>query len=207
MTHLISAEFRGESLQLIEKDGARWLTARDLGLCLGYNAANVSKGILKLYERHLDEFTNEDSVIVKLTATDGKTYNTRIFSPSGCYLLSFFANTPRAKDFRAWAKQVLVQTQEKHTQNLEQTNITTLQSELLKARPDWAEMLRYQGLGLSSREIAKLIGAGRSTVARHLRYLKNLGFAVQIAPQPKALAEARRKLVQAEEAAAQMSLL
>ena len=159
MTHLISAEFRGESLQLIEKDGARWLTARDLGLCLGYNAANVSKGILKLYERHLDEFTNEDSVIVKLTAADGKTYNTRIFSPSGCYLLSFFANTPRAKDFRAWAKQVLVQTQEKHTPNLEQTNITTLQSELLKARPDWAEMLRYRALGLSAGEIVRIIFA------------------------------------------------
>lgn len=42
-----------------------------------------------------------------MTATDGKSYNTRIFSPSGCRLLSFFGNTQRAKDFRAWAKQVL----------------------------------------------------------------------------------------------------
>lgn len=86
-------------------------------------------------------------------------------------------------------------------------SLDALQSELLKARPDWAEMLRYQGLGLSAREIARLIGAGRSTVSRHLRYLRSLGFAVQIAPQPKALAAARRKLTQAEESAAQMSLV
>lgn len=108
MTNLIPAEFRGETVRLIEKDGLRWLTARDLGMCLGYNEANAKDGIIKLYNRHIDEFTAEDSVTVKLTATDGKAYNTRIFSPSGCHLLSFFANTKRAKDFRAWAKQVLV---------------------------------------------------------------------------------------------------
>lgn len=86
-------------------------------------------------------------------------------------------------------------------------SLDALQSELLKARPDWAEMLRYRALGLSAGEIARLIGAGRSTVSRHLRYLRGLGFAVQISPQPRQLAAARRKLVQAEESAAQMPLV
>ena len=74
-----------------------------------YSEANARQGILKVYERHLDEFTDKDSTVVKLTTVDGKERNTRIFSPSGCHLLSFFANTGRAKDFRAWAKEVLVQ--------------------------------------------------------------------------------------------------
>ena len=89
MTHLIPADYHGYAIQLIEKDGQRWLTARDLGLCL-------------------DEFTEKDSCEIKLIS-QGQERNTRIFSPSGCHLLSFFANTGRAKDFRAWAKEVLVQ--------------------------------------------------------------------------------------------------
>ena len=42
-------------------------------------------------------------------ATDGKYYNTRIFSHTDCNLLSFFANTPSAKAFRAWAKEKLAE--------------------------------------------------------------------------------------------------
>ena len=106
---LTAADYHGTSIQLIEKDGNRWLTARDLGLCLGYNEGNARQGILNLYNRHLDEFTEQDSTVIKLMTVDGKERDTRIFSPSGCHLLSFFASTTRAKDFRAWAKEVLVQ--------------------------------------------------------------------------------------------------
>lgn len=105
---LTAADYHGTSIQLIEKDGSRWLTARDLGLCLGYNEANARQGIINLYNRHVDEFTEKDSCEIKLIS-QGQERNTRIFSPSGCHLLSFFANTGRAKDFRAWAKEVLVQ--------------------------------------------------------------------------------------------------
>ena len=105
---LTAADYHGYAIQLIEKDGQRWLTARDLGLCLGYSEANARQGIINLYNRHLDEFTEKDSCEIKLIS-QGQERNTRIFSPSGCHLLSFFANTGRAKDFRAWAKEVLVQ--------------------------------------------------------------------------------------------------
>ncbi len=89
MTHLIPADYHGYAIQLIEKDGSRWLTARDLGLCLGYSEANARQGILKVYERHLDEFTDKDSTVVKLTTVDGKERNARIFSPSSCRLRHF----------------------------------------------------------------------------------------------------------------------
>lgn len=101
-----TADFLGESVRIIDINGQRWLTAEDVGHCLGYDEANARKGIAKLYERHADEFTENDTCVVNL-ATQGQSRAMRIFSAAGCVLLSMFSNTPRAKTFRAWAKQVL----------------------------------------------------------------------------------------------------
>lgn len=101
------AEFHGISVSIIDHAGKRWLTAEQVGLCLGYAEANARDGILKLHSRHWDEFTESDTCAVKLTA-QGQMREMRIFSDTGCHLLGFFSATPRAKEFRAWAKQVLV---------------------------------------------------------------------------------------------------
>lgn len=103
------AEFNGLSINIVEYEGQRWLTAEQVGKALGYVDNKVKDGVLKLYERHMDEFEAEDSTTVKLTAVDGKLREMRIFSPTGCNLLGMFANTPRAKEFRLWAKRVLAQ--------------------------------------------------------------------------------------------------
>jgi prophage antirepressor-like protein len=99
-------QFHNIPLSLVEHHGKPWLTAEQVGVCLGYAQANARKGIMKLFERHADEFTEVDKGVVKMT-TPGGIQNVTIFSQSGCVLLSMFANTPRAKEFRAWAKQVL----------------------------------------------------------------------------------------------------
>lgn len=198
-THTQLASFNGYPIELIYLDDVPYMTAETIGKALGLKNPRIS--INKAYQRHADEFIGNMTCVPKLATQEDQSRGYRLFSLDGARMLAFFVQTDTAKAFRQWVLSVLNERQQ------QMAHLSSLQSELLKARPDWAEMLRYQGLGLSSREIAKLIGAGRSTVARHLRYLKNLGFAVQIAPQPKALAEARRKLVQAEEAAAQMSLL
>ena len=96
--------FNPSQITVIDHNGGKWLTAEQLGLALGFSKSNARDGVGRLYRRHIDEFSEQDSVTVKLTATDGKSYETRIFSHSGCNLLSFFANTPNAKAFRAWAK-------------------------------------------------------------------------------------------------------
>lgn len=106
MKHIIPAEFHGTSLSIIDRDGQKWLTAQEVGRCLGYDESNSRKGVLKLFERHGDEFSGVDTGVVKLT-TPGGTQATRIFSATGCIKLGFFANTPRAKDFRAWASKTL----------------------------------------------------------------------------------------------------
>jgi hypothetical protein len=99
--------FHGIAVRIVDHAGQRWLTAEDVGRCLGYAEANVRIGISNLYSRHADEFTEADTSVIKLITGSRGEQNTRIFSATGCTLLSMFANTPRAKDFRAWGKQVL----------------------------------------------------------------------------------------------------
>ena len=105
-TQLTTVPFEGTNLTVIDHNDQRWLTAEQIGLALGYAEQNARDGIVRLFNRHKDEFTEDDTCTVKLTA-QGQARDFRIFSATGCHLLSFFSNTPRAKQFRAWAKAVL----------------------------------------------------------------------------------------------------
>lgn len=107
MQELIQADFLGTSLCIIDVDGKKWLSAEEVGQCLGYDESNARKGVLKMFERHGGEFTEADTTVVKLTTVDRKLRAVRVFSATGCIKLGFFANTVRAKDFRAWASKVL----------------------------------------------------------------------------------------------------
>lgn len=98
--------FRDTRLDVIDRNGQRWLTAEQIGLALGYAPDKSRQSVNNLYNRHADEFTEADTTVIKLMTVTGDK-DSRIFSATGCNLLSFFANTPRAKEFRVWAKQVL----------------------------------------------------------------------------------------------------
>jgi prophage antirepressor-like protein/predicted transcriptional regulator len=120
MTHATNVTsitaFHGTLVTIIDHAGQRWLTAKEVGLCLGYAEANAQHGIGHLFNRHKDEFEEGkglvnlthpcDTIVIKLM-TKGGMQETRLFSLTGCTLLGFFSNTARAKDFRVWAKQVL----------------------------------------------------------------------------------------------------
>ena len=107
LTHQ-TARFRGNIIVAIhDHQNQFWLTAEDVGRCLGYGQGNERQGITRVYNRHIDEFLPEDSVVVKLTTTDGKSYDTRVFSKTGCIKLGFFAGTKTAKEFRTWAARTL----------------------------------------------------------------------------------------------------
>ena len=102
----LDAEFHGVHVRLIDHAGQRWLTAEDVGRCHGYAAAHARTSIQKLFSRHTDEFSEADTCVVNLT-TQGQGRECRLFSSTGCVLLSMFANTAQAKAFRAWAKWIL----------------------------------------------------------------------------------------------------
>jgi hypothetical protein len=97
------AEFSGLQITIHDRDGTRWVQLLDVGRALGY--AQPHK-VGDVYRRHADEFTDRDTCTTVLVV-QGQRREVRLFSETGCVLLTMFANTPRAKDFRAWAKRVL----------------------------------------------------------------------------------------------------
>ena len=105
MANTLPAEFLGTHLDIIERDGQRWLTAEQVGLALGYQG-RASDKVRTLYRRHKEEFLDSDKGDINLMSPGGE-QSSIIFSASGCILLSFFANTSRAAQFRAWAKETL----------------------------------------------------------------------------------------------------
>lgn len=106
--HLITAEFFGAPVNIIDHDGKRWLTADEIGRCLGYQEASARIAVSNLYNRNINEFTAADTFVIKLMANpQGGNPNTRVFSATGCIKLGFFANTTQATRFRNWAAEAL----------------------------------------------------------------------------------------------------
>ena len=117
-------------------------------------------------------------------ATDGKSYNTRIFSHSGCNLLSFFANTPNAKAFRAWAKTRLAEPV------ADAAAYEKLKAAFLECSPEMAKLIRYYEMGLSLSETGKLLDMKPGSIAYRLKRLAALGF-VDYTPDPERSARGR----------------
>ena len=157
---------------------------------MGYLLENARTSINRLYNRHIEEFSEHDSTEVKLTTVDGKLRESRIFSQSGCILASFFANTPNAKSFRAWAKEKLAEPAadmlqvDRDTLQYAFDRAELLQEAYLKANPDMARLARYQEMDLDLDEKARLMGISKDTLRHRLRELDRLGIAAY-RPNPK----------------------
>ena len=104
-------KFDEVNLRLIDKDGAMWLTAKDIAVALygkGYTQTDTpfEKRIMKLFKRHEEEFTARMTAIIPLQ-TNGGIQNVRVFSLRGAHLLGMLARTDRAKEFRRWVLDVI----------------------------------------------------------------------------------------------------
>lgn len=155
---------------LITHDNRYWLTAEDVGRCLGYGTGKERQGIINAYRRHDDEFSEEDTCVINLM-TQGQARQIRIFSQTGCIKLGFFSNTPRAKQFRKWAARVLAGESQPHAQ------MQALKAAYLASNPEAARLLRYLELDLNHAEIGKLLGISGQAVRDRLKKLAKLGLA------------------------------
>lgn len=109
MNQLILKPFNDESGVSISEsvtiDGTPYFTRLAIGEWLGYPAPQ--KAIDKIIERNPHINNPEWSVAVKLTATDGKKYDTKVYNPVGLQLIVFESNQPRAIEYKiAVAKMV-----------------------------------------------------------------------------------------------------
>jgi prophage antirepressor-like protein len=67
----IATDFHGTAVNILDHAGRKWLTAEEVGLCLGYAEANAGAGIRNLYNRHLDRFDEGDACRINLMRRDG----------------------------------------------------------------------------------------------------------------------------------------
>ena len=89
-------------LDAIRRDGQIWLRVRQIDAPLGL----PEKGVRKVYERHADEFTSDETMLI-VEQTAGGPQQVRVFSLRGARLLAMFARTEPAARFRRWLLDVL----------------------------------------------------------------------------------------------------
>ena len=98
--------FNNHNLEIINKDGQRYFSAPQVGAALGYSRSDQ---IIKIYNAHKDEFTNNMTETAETALSGNLTTITRIFSLRGCHLLAMFSRTPVAKEFRRWVLDLIEQ--------------------------------------------------------------------------------------------------
>ncbi|MCL1939560.1 MAG: Bro-N domain-containing protein [Desulfovibrionaceae bacterium] len=181
----------GESLTYVEKNGEILFTAEEIGRHLGYS--DPAEAVGRLFRRNRNELKLY-AVPVKLTATDGKAYDTRLFTEEGVYILSMLARTNEAKKFRARVALLLRRLRGEAMARavelareaaLEQGRQTGRKEALATRRRDSPayralirRALRYRGLGLELREIGKLMDCSHQKIFYMLKDAALLGLGV-----------------------------
>lgn len=104
----LALSFNDVNFSPVQHNNQIWLTASELAKALGYAKSDA---VTQIYERNKDEFNSEMTLTLKLSVKGFGNGNslkeTRIFNPRGCHLITFFARTSVAKQFRKWVLDVL----------------------------------------------------------------------------------------------------
>ncbi len=163
----------------VEIEGEFYMTSETLGKILGFS--NPRQAIYNIFERNIDEL-EEFSCVLNMR-TGKRVVKTRFFSEEGIYLITMFAKTPKAKEFRkAVAKllkklrrQALLKARYEGARALESL-YKRLEGGTKKYDKKWLEKLKkYISLGLSVEEISKLLDCHESTVSRYKKLLIDTG--------------------------------
>ncbi len=97
----------GESdVNVVYADENIWLSQKMMGTLYHVDVRTISEHLQKIFK---DNELQEDSVIRKfrITATDGKNYNTQHYSLSAIIAVGYKVNSERAVLFRKWATQIV----------------------------------------------------------------------------------------------------
>lgn len=186
-------------LKYVEHEGQIFFSSEEIGRQLGY--AKPSKFINILFNRNQRELTGY-AVGIKMMSTDGKYYEVRCFTKEGVYILSMLADTPRAREFRAKLAKLLRELRQRrvdmaresaYRQGYDAGRASALPDVLNaenKARKEAAEAvlalhpqrretlkkaLRYAKMGLSCREITKLLDGNQRQIGHLLSLARKNG--------------------------------
>lgn len=104
---LIFTQQAGESgIEVRYEDGSIWLTQKLMAELFDVDVRTISEHLKNIYA---SGELQEDSVIRKfrITASDGKNYNTQFYNLDAIISVGYRVNSKRATQFRQWATQVL----------------------------------------------------------------------------------------------------
>lgn len=90
----------------IYQDENIWLSQKMMGELYQVNVRTINEHLQNIFK---DSELQEDSVVrnFRITASDGKTYNTKHYNVSAIIAVGYKVNSERAVQFRKWATQVL----------------------------------------------------------------------------------------------------
>ncbi len=101
----VAAQGQG-GVEVVYADEDIWLTQKMMGVLYDVNVRTINEHLKKLFS---DRELQEDSVIRKfrITASDGKNYNTQHYNLSAIIAVGYKVNSERAVQFRKWATTVV----------------------------------------------------------------------------------------------------
>jgi len=101
----VAAQGEG-GVEVVYADEDIWLSQKMMGVLYGVNVRTVNEHLKKIFA---DSELQEDSVIRKfrITASDGKAYNTQHYNLSAVIAVGYKVNSERAVQFRKWATTVV----------------------------------------------------------------------------------------------------
>ena len=105
--------FGGANLNVIDRNGDKWLTVNDIAAALypsnergSQTATPFVTRVRDLYRRHAEEFTDSMTALIEIEGAGGK-QKVRVFSLRGAHLLGMFARSKKAKEFRRWVLDII----------------------------------------------------------------------------------------------------
>ncbi|MCC8049046.1 MAG: virulence RhuM family protein [Clostridiales bacterium] len=105
LTYIASVGDQQDSIELRYEDENIWLTQKMMAILYNVDVRTINYHIKKIFH---DSELQQDSVIRKfrITAEDGKTYNTNHYSLEMIIAVGFKVNSERAVQFRKWVNQI-----------------------------------------------------------------------------------------------------
>lgn len=105
LTYVASVGDQRDSIEMRYEDENIWLTQKMMATLYDVGTNTINYHIKKIFE---DSELQENSVIRKfrITASDGKSYNTNHYSLEMIIAVGFKVNSERAVQFRKWVNQI-----------------------------------------------------------------------------------------------------
>lgn len=107
MSNIQIFKFNSQNIEAVIIDGVKYITSTSIANALEY--ANP-KSISNLFNSNKEEFVDGvDYRVIDMMTVKNAPYKQIVFSMEGVVLITMLAKTPKAVEFRAWAKKTLIE--------------------------------------------------------------------------------------------------